>query len=127
MLTGDLALFGLDQPLAAVGLRHISGAALADDLHPQLPCALGQRKGGTRRIDMAIVGCMQRGLDAVQIIEGMQFADSLGPDHLHRKAQPLADRGSLIKPVHLIVGIGQPQRTAAMPGDGLPGLFLKHP
>lgn len=75
---------------------------------------------------MAIVGVLHRGIDAVGIAEGMQFADALRTDHLHREVQALTDLDRLVKPVHLVHGTGQPQRSAAMPGDGLTGLRLQH-
>ncbi len=116
MFAGDIALFGLDQPFAVRLLRHVRRTALADDLDAQLARALGQREGRAGRVDMAVVGRVQGRLDAVEIVERMQFADTVRPDDFHRKAEALADRDRLVQPVEFVIGIGQPQGAAAMPG-----------
>ena len=126
MLAGDIALLGLDQPLTVFRLRYVGRAALADDLGAQLPRTLGKRKRSPCRVDMTIIRRMQRRLDTIEVIERVQFTDAVATDHLHRKAQPLTDRNGLIKPIHLIVGIGQSQRPTAVPCDGLSRLFLQH-
>ena len=127
MFAGDVALLGLHQPFAALGLRHVRRPAAADHLHAQLPRPLGERKGRARRVDVTVIGRVQRRLHPVEVVERVQLADALGPHDLHRKAKTLADRYRLVKPVEFVIGIGQPQRAAAMPGDRLPGLGLKHP
>jgi hypothetical protein len=43
---------------------------------PQLPRAGGQRLGDAGRVDMAVIGRVQRADDAVEIVERMQLPDT---------------------------------------------------
>jgi hypothetical protein len=105
----------------------IGRPAAADDLCAQLPRANGQRHGDAGRVDMAVIGRVQRAEHAIEIVERMQLAWIRPAHKLHREAERTADAQGLVKPVHLVFGVGEAERAAAMPGDGLAGLGLQLP
>jgi hypothetical protein len=74
---------------------------------------------------MAIIGGVQRAQNAIEIVERVQLRHPLGADKLDVEAQRASHRQRVPQPVHLILGIGQPERPAAMPRHGLPGLGLQ--
>ncbi len=127
VLADDLALIAHHPPFARRQRLHVGDAALADDLRAELARPLRQGEGGAGRIDMAVVGRVQRGDDAIEIVEGMQLADALRADQFHGKAQRLADAHRVAQPVELVFGVGEAEGAAAVPGDRLAGLGLQHP
>jgi hypothetical protein len=58
-LAADRALFGLDDPFAPF-TAHAGRGAEAQDLRAHVARALGQRLGELRRVDVAIVGIVER-------------------------------------------------------------------
>ena len=125
MLANDCALFGFNHPFARIILGDVRGAAMAKDLHAFLTRTSGHRHGHVRRVHMAIVWGVKRAQNAIQIIKRVLFCDEVRPDQLDIETQRTADGQGVAQPVHLILGVGQPERAAAMPGDRLPCLFLK--
>ena len=58
VFAGDVTVLGGDLPLPTRQLRHVGGAAMANDRSAQLAGTLGEAQRHTRRVHMAVVGGM---------------------------------------------------------------------
>jgi hypothetical protein len=81
--------------------------------------------GRAGRVHVAIIGGVQRADHAIEIVERVQLADKIRSDQLDVEAQRTPDRQGLAQPVHLVFGVGEAERAAAVPGAGLAGLSLQ--
>jgi hypothetical protein len=76
-LAADVALFGMDDPLAVLA-ADAGGGAEAQDRGAQVARALGQRLGQLRGVDVAIGGVVERALQVMGLDEGILVRISSG-------------------------------------------------
>ena len=120
-VAGNVALFG-DYPPAAVGFTlDVGNPVVPNHGSTHVPGALDHAKGCTGRINVAIVRSEQCSLYAVEIEERMAFCDLFRVQNLHRHTQPSADAQNVAYEIHLVVQVGNPHGTTAMPADRLTG------
>ena len=87
MLTGDVALLGLDQPFAGWQLGDIGRPAAPDDPHAFLTRASGHGHRHIGRVHMPVIGRMQCAFDAVEIVKRMQLGNLFGANQLNVEPQ----------------------------------------
>ena len=74
---------------------------------------------------MTVIGRIKGPYHAFEIVERMQFSDLFRPDQFNVEAKRTPHGQGMAQPIHLILGIGKTEGSAAMPRDGLAGHGLK--
>ena len=115
MLAPDCPHFRLNDPFTVISLSDVSGTAAADDFDPFHPRPGGECLRHPRRIGVTIIRCMQAAKDTIKIVKRVLFSDLFGTNEFHGESKSCPDAHRMAQPVHLIIGIGQPERPAAMP------------
>ena len=66
-----------------------------------------------------IIGGVQRAEHPFEIVERMQLCDGVWADQFDVEAKGAPHREGMAQPIHFIFGIGEAERAAAVPCDGL--------
>jgi hypothetical protein len=120
-----VALFRLNDPLAALRAAHAGDEGVSGDLGAQLPGAFREGERRTGGIDVTVGRRVQGGSDPSRLIEWMQRRDLLRANDLHRVAEGPANAQDLAQIVVLVVGVGEPQAAAPVPRHRLSRLGLE--
>ena len=121
----DVAPLAADVPFAAGEGLDARDPAAPDDPHTLAADRGGHGLNDARRVDMAVIGRVESPLHALDAVEGMQCADTVGPDQFHGETQRGADTECVTQPVHLVFGVGEAKGTAAVPCHPVTGFAFE--
>lgn len=125
IFAADLALRRRDHPFVAVapGTCHRTET---DDLCAHVACALGERLRQLGRIDIAIIGIVQRARQIMRRDEGIAAIDFIDAEHVDIHALVSAHAFDTLELAHALLAMGEPQRAGDMVVHGIID-FLRQP
>ena len=125
-LAADVALLGMDDPLAPFA-RHARRRAEPLDPCAERPRAAGQRLGELRRVDVSVGWIIECARDVVGLDQGVLRVDLLRPEKVERHALMATHPAGALEFLHPLPSVRQPDRSRDVVVHGVVDRCAKPP